>query len=204
MKITAVCIGTPQSLPGRSTRTGIFKFATSAPVMVDREGLLGDAICNRKHHGGPDQAVYVLGSVDVAWWSEELLCGLEPGTFGENLVIEGIDSREISVGDRFATAEILLEATAARIPCGTFAARIGDPGFPRRFMQAARSGFYCRVLHEGSVRVGDIVDYRPFGGDPVRIPELMEAFARPISDEDRKRFLAAPLASRFRQMLIER
>ncbi len=40
--------------------------------MVDAEGLVGDAILNRKHHGGVDQAVYIEGSIDLDWWQTEL------------------------------------------------------------------------------------------------------------------------------------
>ena len=44
-------------------------------------------IASKKHHGGPDQAVYVYGEHDYAWWSEQLGRPLEPGTFGENLTV---------------------------------------------------------------------------------------------------------------------
>ena len=52
MKLLAVCLGRPQTLPGRRLRTGIFKAPTDGPVMISREGLVGDAVCNVKYHGG--------------------------------------------------------------------------------------------------------------------------------------------------------
>ncbi len=55
MKILAVCIGQARKLPGKNTKTGIAKAAVTGPVMVDAEGLVGDAIINRKHHGGPNR-----------------------------------------------------------------------------------------------------------------------------------------------------
>ena len=141
IRILAVCTGLARPVPGKSYKTGIFKTPTDAAVVVDREGLLGDAICNRKHHGGPEQAVYALGSVDLDWWTKEFGRTIEPGTFGENLVIQGIDSRSVSVGDRFGTESVLLEVTSTRIPCATLSARMGDPGFAKRFMLAGRPGF---------------------------------------------------------------
>lgn len=169
--------------------------------MVDREGLIGDAICNRKRHGEPEQAVYALESADLDWWSQELGEMLDPGTFGENLVIEGVDSRKVSVGDRFQTESVLLEVTSARIPCATLAARMNDPQFMKRFASAGRPGFYCRVLRDGVVTVGDTVRHEPFDGGPVTMPELLKTFGRNLSEEDRARYLAAPINDRLRAAL---
>ena len=200
-RILAVCTGLARPVPGKTYKTGIFKTPTDAPVMIDREGLIGDAIGNRKHHGGPEQAVYGLGSADLDWWSKELGRTLEPGTFGENLVIEGIDSRHVSVGDRFETDAVVLEVTSARIPCATLTARMGDPGFAKRFLAAGRPGFYCRVLREGIVQAGDAVRYRPFDGEAVTMPELLRTYGRNLSEEDRARYLAAPINDKLRAAL---
>lgn len=201
IKILAVCTGVARPVPGKSYKTGIFKTPTDAAIVVDREGLLGDAICNRKHHGGPEQAVYGLGSVDLDWWSKDLGRSIEPGTFGENIVIEGIDSRSISVGDRFETESVLLEVTSTRTPCATFNARMGDPGFARRFMSAGRPGFYCRVLRDGVIQAGDPATYTAFDGEPVTMPELLRTYGRNLSEEDRLRYLAAPISDKLRAAL---
>lgn len=201
IKILAVCTGTARPVPGKSYRTGIFKTPTDAAIVVDREGLLGDAICNRKHHGGPEQAVYGLGSIDLDWWSKELGRTIEPGTFGENLVIEGLDSRGVCVGDRFETERALLEVTSTRIPCNTLNARMGDPGFARRFMQAGRSGFYCRVLKDGVIQAGDRVTYTPFDGEQVSMPELLRTYGKNLAEEDRIRYLATPISDKLRAAL---
>lgn len=201
MKILAVCTGRAEILPGKSYRTGIFKQPVHAGVMVDREGLVGDRICNRKHHGGVDQAVYALGSIDLDWWSRELGRDLEPGTFGENLVIEGVDSRTISVGDRFATASMELEVTSARTPCATLAARMEDPAFAARFLKAGRPGFYCRVLKEGVVETGDVVTYHAYSGEPVLMPELLKSSGKKLTAEDRQRYRAAPIHHKLRTRL---
>ena len=201
MKILAVCTGSAEVLAGKSYKTGIFKHPVDAAVMVDREGLIGDAICNRKHHGGADQAVYAMGSADLDWWSKELGRDLQPGTFGENLVIDGADSRKISVGDRFETDAVILEVTSARIPCATLTARMDDPGFARRFFKAGRPGFYCRVLKDGVLQAGDDVIYHAYSGPPVTMPELLRTYGQNISDKDRSRYLTAPINDRLRAKL---
>ncbi|MFB2552667.1 MOSC domain-containing protein [Ensifer soli] len=201
MKILHVCIGTPQRLEGRNYRTGILKAPVGSGVMVlDREGLVGDAVLNRRHHGGPDQAVYVLGAADLDWWSMELCRPVAPGTFGENLVVDGLDSRTVAIGDRFATEEVMLEATSVRMPCATLSARMGDPHFVRRFIEAGRPGFYCRVLRRGVVAAGDPITSDAFDGERILMPELLRA-GRRLTEEERRRYLSTPLGDRLRRKI---
>jgi MOSC domain-containing protein YiiM len=204
MKLLAVCIGAARPTPGRKTsKTGIFKQAVDHPVMIGREGLAGDRIVNRKHHGGPDQAVYLEGSVDLDWWAEELGRPVPPGTFGENLVISGLDNRQIAVGDRFETDGVTLEITSCRIPCSTFALRMTDPKFVKRYTQAARPGAYARVLREGAVRVGEAVRYLPYQGGRVPLPDMMRTFGQKLEGEEKARYLAAPIHYKLRAFLEE-
>ncbi|MCA2411883.1 MOSC domain-containing protein [Rhizobium leguminosarum] len=201
MKILALCTGNPERLPGKSYKTGIFKHAVNGAVMIDAEGLVGDAICNRKHHGCVDQAVYVEGSLTLDWWGRELGGPYEPGTFGENMVISNLDNRDVAVGDRFLTGDLVLEVTSCRMPCATFAARMADPKFVKRYTGAARPGIYCRVVTGGVAETGTPVEYQPFPGERVTMPELMETFGRRLSEADRERYLAAPIHYKLRAML---
>lgn len=204
MKILAVCMGSAEILPGKSYKTGIFKMPISGPVQVDAEGLLGDRICNRKHHGGPDQAVYIEGGVTLDWWAEQLGQPLAPGTFGENLVMSDLDNRDVAVGDRFVIGPVVLEATAPRTPCATFASRMNDPMFVKRYTAAGRPGIYCRVLAPGFVEAGQATRHELYAGDRVMIPELMSAYGRRLEKPDIARYLAAPLAIRSRTFLTEK
>ncbi len=147
--IQAVCLGHPIRLGERAQRTGIDKRPVEGPVVLSAEGLAGDSVCNRKVHGGPDQAVYGFGSVDLDAWSLALGKSVPPGLLGENLVLSGIDSRDVAVGDRFETDTVMLEVTATRMPCSTLSLRMGDPHFARRFLELGQPGFYCRVLRRG-------------------------------------------------------
>lgn len=201
MKILAVCIGRAERLPGKSYKTGIYKQRVGGNVLVDAEGLVGDAICNRKHHGGVDQAVYLEGSLTLDWWSKELGRPIEPGTFGENMVIDDLDNRIVSVGDRFIAGDLVLEVTSARIPCATFAARMGDPLFIKRYTQAARPGIYCRVLHGGAIAAGMTVDYLRYDGEKVTMPEMIATFGKTLAAQDRSRYLAAPIHYKLRNIL---
>ena len=201
MKIRAVCLGRPEILPGKKYKTGINKLAIQGPIMVDAEGLVGDAILNRKHHGGVDQAVYIEGSIDLDWWQAELGRELPYGTFGENLVIEGLESTMLAAGDRLAIGEVLLEVTSARMPCATFAAKMGDPTIVKRYTRAARPGAYTRVLQGGMVEAGQAVEFTPWSGDRVTMREMMATFGRRLSETDRARYLAAPVHYKVRDAI---
>ncbi|TCU38832.1 MOSC domain-containing protein YiiM [Rhizobium azibense] len=201
MKIRAVCIGNFERLPGKKYRTGIHKHAVDRAVIIDCEGLVGDAIGNREHHGGVDQAVYVEGSLTLDWWTGELGRPIEPGTFGENLVIDGLDNRTVSVGDRLVAGDLVLEVTSARIPCATFAARMADPKFVRRYTKASRPGIYCRVITGGMAKAGLPVEYVPYAGQKITMPEMLATFGKLLSPEDRARYLAAPIHFKLRNLL---
>jgi len=202
MKLAAICIGQAEKLPGKSYKTGICKTAVTAPVMLDRLGLVGDAVCNKKHHGGPDQAILLEGSLTLDWWARELGRVLPPGTFGENLVIEGLASEGVAVGDRFHFDAVVLEVTSARIPCATFAARMEDPSFVKRYAKGGRPGAYCRVLREGLLAPGEAVRYERFEGDTVSMAELLATFGKRCTDEQKKRYLAAPVSERLRATVL--
>lgn len=204
MKIAAVCLGQAEPLAGKSYKTGIFKFPVSGPIQLDGEGLVGDRICNRKHHGGPDQAVYIEGGATLDWWAQELGHQIAPGTFGENLVISGLDNRDIAVGDRLLVDGVILEATAPRSPCATFAARMQDPKFVKRYTQAARPGIYCRVLAEGFVEAGQTVQLEQYGGQRVSVADLLASYGRKVTTEEIERYLSVPLASRIRSHFTEK
>ncbi|MFN4206544.1 MAG: MOSC domain-containing protein [Agrobacterium albertimagni] len=201
MKILAVCLGRPEILPGKKYKTGINKLAIQGPIMVDAEGLVGDAILNRKHHGGVDQAVCIEGSIDLDWWQAELDRDLPYGTFGENLVIEGLENAMLAAGDRLAIGEVLLEVTSARMPCATFAAKMDDPTIVKRYARAARPGAYTRVLQGGMVEAGQAVAFTPWSGDRVTMREMMATFGRRLSDADRARYMAAPVHYKVRDAI---
>jgi len=203
VKLLAVCIGTARPTPGRkSARTGIFKEPVDHPVLVGEAGLAGDRIINRKHHGGPDQAVYLEGAADLDWWSEELGRPIPPGTFGENLVVDGLNNRDMAVGDRFEIGDVLLEVTCARIPCATFALRMDDSAFVKRYFAAARPGGYLRVIRQGHIRAGDSVNWIAYDGERITMPDMFRTYRQKLEGVELARYLSAPIHHKLRAFLM--
>lgn len=204
MNLISVNIGQDRILQrrDRTERTGIFKFPTDESVRVTRLGLEGDVIVSRKHHGGPDQAIYVYGAGDYEWWSKELGRDIAPGTFGENLTISELESAQFNIGDYLNIDEVTLQVTAPRIPCGTFAARMDDPQWVKRFRHAERPGLYCRVITDGFVRTGDPVSMERYVDETISISEMFRDFyEKNKSEESLRRHLKAPIDIRTRRDL---
>jgi MOSC domain-containing protein YiiM len=206
MNLVSVNLGQERILQrkDRVERTGIFKFPTQESVKVTKLGLEGDVIISKKHHGGTDQAVYVYGAADYAWWLRELGREIAPGTFGENLTISELESAQFSIGDYIHLDDMSLQVTAPRIPCGTFATRMNDPQWVKRFRQAERPGLYCRVIREGFVQVSDPVSIEKYTGETISIPEMFrDYYEKDKSAETLRRHLNAPIAIRARRHLEE-
>jgi MOSC domain-containing protein YiiM len=201
LRLLSVNLGTERPIEGagKSGKTGIFKRGVEGPVAVTSLGLAGDAITDTENHGGVDQAVYIYGAPDYAWWSEELGREVPPGTFGENLTVSGMRSAECYIGDRFLVGSVILEVTAPRIPCSTLSARMGDRMFVKRFMRAERPGLYCRVVRGGEVRAGEAVQLERYDGGHVLAVEVFRDFFDPEPSEGTlRRQLSVPIAVRAR------
>ena len=195
MRLVSVNIGQERSIQGAksSGKTGIYKQPAAAPVQINTLGLTGDAICDTKNHGGVDQAVYVYGAPDYAWWSQILGYELAPGTFGDNLTITGLESARMQIGDRMALGSVILEVTSPRIPCVTLAARMGNPEFAKLFKEAERPGLYCRVIQTGTVQAGETVTYQRYPHETITILEMFRDYYKKELDEATlRRYIATP------------
>jgi MOSC domain-containing protein YiiM len=138
----------------RQVRTGHFKVPLAGPVNIGEPGVPGDFIGNHKHHGGPDQAVYLFSLDDMDWWANMLRRDVAPGLFGENLTISHWWTNP-RVGDRLRCGSLLLELTGPRTPCATLEASLGVRGLSQAFVKAERCGAYARILSPGTLRPGD-------------------------------------------------
>lgn len=160
---------------GRGRWSAIVKTPVPGRVAVRGINIDGDEQHERRHHGGPDQAVYAYSHESYAWWEAQLGRTIEPGTFGENLTLEGIDTEGALIGERWAIGSTVLEVTAPRIPCLKLQTRMGEPRFIKRFAAARRPGAYLRIIEEGELAAGDPVEVVSRPGHDVTIALVNEA-----------------------------
>jgi MOSC domain-containing protein YiiM len=199
MRVLSVNVGRPVPNPWkRLPATGIDKRPVEGPVAVTAPGpkgtgevgLAGDRAHDVRHHGGTDQAVYVYAREDLDRWERELDRPLPDGVFGENLTTLGLDVNGARIGERWRIgSDVVLEVTAPRIPCVTFAGVLGVPRWIERFLAAGVPGAYLRVIEPGEVRAGDPVTVvsrpahdvtvaltlRALTGEPELLPSLAPA-----------------------------
>ncbi|MGY0069257.1 MOSC domain-containing protein [Streptomyces sp. QTS137] len=169
MKLLSVNLGRPKAVPYTDHPqgvTGIDKQPVDTPVRVaapgpkgfGASGLAGDSVCETRHHGGDDQAVYAMAREDLDEWEGVLGRTLPNGSFGENLTTEGIDLSGARIGERWAIgSEVVLEVTSGRIPCRTFQGHLGERGWVKRFTRRGAPGAYLRVIRPGEIRTGDAI-----------------------------------------------
>jgi molybdenum cofactor synthesis domain-containing protein len=73
------------------------------------------------------------------------------GAFGENLIVEGYDFRNLPVGSKFYCGDVILEMTQVGKECHTHCNiynKMGDCIMPRE-------GVFAQVIKDGSISVGD-------------------------------------------------
>lgn len=158
--VTHVNVATPRPkmVGNRVVETAIDKHAVDGPVEVDREGCISDQVGDTRNHGGPGQALYAFANEDYEYWAAELERELRPGLFGENLTTIGIDVNAALIGEQWRIGSVTVEVSGPRIPCATFAAQVGERGWPRRFGAVDRPGPYLRVVETGAITAGDTIE----------------------------------------------
>ena len=156
-------------------KTGIDKRAVKEETTFSQEQVAGDVIVDRKNHGGYHQAVYVYAREDADWWEREIGTTIDNGRFGENLTTLGINVNESVIGERWKIGSVILEVSQPRIPCRTFAGFWQRPTLIKEFMSAGRPGTYCRIIQEGEITAGDLIEVIEIPSHGIKISDLYAA-----------------------------
>ena len=158
MKVISVNIGERRTIhyKNKLVETGIYKLPVDTPIFLDFEDVQKDAVVDRKHHGGIEQAVYAYSKEHYEYWKQ-----LYPeidwhyGIFGENLTLENFDEKNIHVGAIYQLGEAKIEVTKPRQPCYKLGIRFNDPKIIKQFWNSTMSGVYFKILKSGNVCAGD-------------------------------------------------
>ncbi len=127
--------------------------------LLGSQGIAGDDHDDKHHHGGPERAV-CLYSIERIRVLKAEGHPVEPGSMGENLTLEGLDTSALAPGDRLRVGETEIELTAYTTPCKTIADCFIDGGFTRVLQDRhpGDSRLYARVLRGGTIHLGDPVE----------------------------------------------
>lgn len=141
-KVTAICTS-----PARGTQ----KHQVPAARFTVEWGIEGDA-----HGGNWHRQVSLLSADKIAAFNARG-ANVQPGAFGENLVVEGFDFRALPVGTLLRCGDVLLEMTQIGKECHSHCEifkRMGECIMPTQ-------GVFARVLEPGEIRVGDEMEIQP-------------------------------------------
>lgn len=139
----------------RPWKSGIFKKETEKAVFLSKTGFTGDDVADKKNHGGPEKAAFAYAAKHYAHWRHELGIDIAPGGNGENLSVTEMDEASVCIGDTYHVGEALVQVSQPRRPCWKPARRHGILDLALRIQKTGRTGWYFRVLEEGSVKAGD-------------------------------------------------
>ena len=135
-KITGICI---------SEKRGVQKHLITEANIVCDWGIEGDA------HGGKWHRQISLLSQEKVDAFKAKGADIHPGSFGENLIVEGFDFSAMPVGTRFVIGDVVLEMTQIGKECHhgcQIFQKMGECIMPRE-------GVFAKVLHGGKIKAGD-------------------------------------------------
>lgn len=135
-RIEAICL---------SERRGTCKTPVASARLVEGHGIENDA-----HAGNWHRQISLLSAEKIEAFRKRG-APVTDGSFGENLVVSGVDLAELPVGTQLSIGQALLETTQIGKECHQHCAihaAVGDCIMPRE-------GVFARVLRGGLIHVGD-------------------------------------------------
>lgn len=141
-KVCAVCI---------SEKKGTQKHPVEEATLLENWGIEGDA------HGGTWHRQVSLLSAERIEQFRERGAEVGEGAFGENIVTQGIDWRNLPVGTCFQIGNALLELTQIGKECHNHCAIyqvMGECIMPRE-------GVFAKVLRGGKIQTGEAIEILP-------------------------------------------
>ena len=133
-----------------SPKRGTVKTEVPSALLTPEWGILEDA-----HGGSWHRQVSMLSAEKIDAFRKKIW--VEYGAFGENLVIEGFDFRNLPVTSRFAIGDVVLEMTQIGKECHNdciIKQQTGECIMPRE-------GVFAKVITGGEIHVGDQVTMLP-------------------------------------------
>lgn len=129
-----------------SEKKGTVKQPVESAELRTDWGIVGDA-----HAGHWHRQISLLSFESFEEFQKESGCKLEFGAFGENLLVQGINLKQVKIGDRLYAGSCCLEVTQIGKKCHQSCAikqRVGKCIMPTE-------GVFAKVLQGGTLKKGD-------------------------------------------------
>ncbi|MBQ0078468.1 MAG: MOSC domain-containing protein [Eubacterium sp.] len=130
---------------------GTAKASVSSARFIENFGIEKDA------HGGNWHRQISMLSYEKIEEFKAAGAQVEPGSFGENLIVEGFELNSLPVGARLKSGDVILEITQLGKECHSrcnIYEQMGDCIMPRE-------GIFAKVISGGQLKVGDEIELLP-------------------------------------------
>ncbi len=157
-RIDAILTGKIAPFTENGETSAIAKHPVDGPLHIGFLGIDGDSQADLFVHGGPDKAIHHYPRDHYGWWHDRLPDQpllTRAGAFGENISTRGLTEKDVCIGDRFRLGTALVEVCQGRQPCWKQAHRLDNKKVVATMVKSGRSGWYYRVIEEGTIAPGD-------------------------------------------------
>lgn len=175
--VEAICTGTARPFNGVET-SAIVKQPRKGVVQLLTDGFAPDEQADRRVHGGPEMAVHLYPLDHHDFWRDAVPDPAlldQPGAFGSNLAVRGIDEHAVHIGDRFRLGSAVIEVSQPRQPCWKIEHRFGAKGMVAKIIKTGRAGWYFRVLETGDCEAGTPIERIETGHDDWSVARVFAA-----------------------------
>ncbi|TFE01863.1 MOSC domain-containing protein [Jeotgalibacillus sp. R-1-5s-1] len=188
----------------KTFESALLKSPIKEEMFVTKTGLTSDEQ-TPEHHGGTEKALCLYPYDHHHFWRDWMKVKEGESMFGENLTTEGLLERETCIGDQFQFGEAVIQVTEPRQPCFKIAAKYDKPELIVRMRDSGYTGFYFRVLKEGTVKPGDdlkLIQRDPAGVTVQHVNDLL--FAKKPTKEQYEMVLSAQALSKTLRPKLEK
>ena len=135
-------------------------------------GLEGDRYCNQagsySHNPGPDREVTLIEAEAIEAMERDYGTTLDPKDSRRNITTRGVPLNHLVQGREFSVGEVRMRGLRVCEPCANLVKLTG-----KNVLQGLvhRGGLRAQVLNEGTIRVGDTVEWEMEGSQKSTGPQ---------------------------------
>ncbi len=173
--------------------TGIFKVPVTEPLRLTESGLEGDFQADQRVHGGLDKAVHHYAAENYIVLKQalpHLADKFQPGTIGENFSCSDLIEEDVHIGDIFSVGSAIVQVSQPRRPCMKLNYRYGNAYLASFVIEQQITGWYYRVIEEGTVQAGDQISLTERLTDSISIADLWRQWSELIDKKQSAHGLA--------------
>lgn len=143
----------------RPVLSAAVKHPVGGRIRLGVVGFDGDEQADTKNHGGPEKAALLYCGDHYPRWRSEEGIDLPDGALFENVTLSGgPDESTIVLGEVWRLGTAVVQVSQPRSPCFKLAKQWQIEDLVLRVQRTGWSGWYVRVLDEGTVGAGDAVE----------------------------------------------